>query len=471
MQNRNRTIDYVKKIGDLLLLVLSFLVAIFLAKRYAGVPAGFLVLAAPEWLLLFLFGVTWNSGSRVSGLYDAFHTRSLGSEFRVLGVSLLLHFFLAVVVAFSIKSQILSRFFVLVYCALLLALLSLWKAVSRLLLHRFQRNGRRLSPILLVGGGKVARSFAAAIEANAHLGFRVLGFVAECPHADLGDRFFGTIDQLPQVLEREEIDEVVVALPSSAMNQVGRVIAVCENFPVRVRIIPDYLKFLSTRFSISRFGSFPVITLRANPLEIMHWRFCKRCFDLSFTVLLFVGVFSWLWPLLALLIKCSSRGPVFFKQERWGIKNKRIICYKFRSMVKESRDVDENGRYQQAIRDDPRVTAIGRFLRRSNLDELPQFINVLKGDMSIVGPRPHPTPMNLEVKDSIQHYQLRHQVRPGITGWAQVNGFRGETSVTELLRKRVEFDIWYIENWSFTLDLKIIGLTAWSMLRGDSAAY
>ena len=190
-----------------------------------------------------------------------------------------------------------------------------------------------------------------------------------------------------------------------------------------------------------------------------------------FTLLLFVAVFSWLWPLLALLIKCLSPGPVFFKQERWGMKNSAIVCYKFRSMVKESRDVDENGRYQQATRDDKRITRLGGFLRRNNLDELPQFINVLKGDMSVVGPRPHPTPMNLEVKDSIQHYQLRHLIKPGITGWAQVNGFRGETSNPDLLRKRVELDIWYIENWSFLLDFRIVLALRLADAQGASQAY
>lgn len=188
-------------------------------------------------------------------------------------------------------------------------------------------------------------------------------------------------------------------------------------------------------------------------------------------MLLFVFVFSWLWPLLALLVKLSSPGPVFFKQERWGVQNRPIVCYKFRSMVRESRDVDEKGTYQQAKRDDWRVTRMGRFLRRRNLDELPQFINVLKGEMSVIGPRPHPTFMNLEISNSIRRYQLRHLIRPGITGWAQVNGFRGETIDMDLLLKRVEHDIWYIENWTVMLDIKIVLLSIWLMLKGDPRAY
>ena len=200
-------------------------------------------------------------------------------------------------------------------------------------------------------------------------------------------------------------------------------------------------------------------------------RLCKRPFDLVFTLLLFVIVFSWLWPLLALLIKITSPGPVLFKQERWGLRGRPFICYKFRSMVRESNDVGENGRYQPVRRGDWRVTPLGRFLRRHNLDELAQFINVLRGDMSLVGPRPHPTLMNLEAQESIPGYELRHQVQPGITGWAQVKGLRGEISDPAELIRRVEADIWYIENWSLRLDLKIIWLSLWTILKGDPNAY
>ena len=208
-----------------------------------------------------------------------------------------------------------------------------------------------------------------------------------------------------------------------------------------------------------------------SPLDRAGNRRLKRAFDLLAALLAFLLVFSWLWPLLALLIKLTSPGPVFFKQERWGENGRPILCWKFRTMVRESRDVDQNGRYQQARRDDPRVTPFGGFLRRSNLDELPQFLNVLRGEMSLVGPRPHPTPMNLEAKDSVRGYSLRHLVKPGITGWAQVKGFRGETRDPRALARRVEADIWYIENWSFRLDLKILLLSAWAMLKGDPNAY
>jgi putative colanic acid biosynthesis UDP-glucose lipid carrier transferase len=176
-------------------------------------------------------------------------------------------------------------------------------------------------------------------------------------------------------------------------------------------------------------------------------------------------------PIISLIIKMTSKGPVFFKQERWGLNNKPIICYKFRSMVVSSVDVDEAGNYQQARKNDPRVTRIGAFLRKTNLDELPQFFNVFLGSMSVVGPRPHPVPLNIQSKDSVENYMMRHWVKPGITGWAQVNGYRGETKKPYLMQKRVEFDVWYIENWTFWLDLQIILQTLVNMVKTEENAY
>lgn len=471
MQNRKKTEKYLKTGIDILLLILSFLGSSFLAKNHAGMAAGFFRLAGWEIYFLLFLCLVWYLAAKSSGLYDEFRSRSFGFEFMAIVKSILVLFILTVAILFIIKTIILSRFFVVVFFILFTILVIFWKISFRMILIWLQKNGHNLCSVLIVGAGEVGLRFYDTITAHSHLGYRVKGFVDEQPPADSGNLYLGRIDQLGQIINREKIDEVIIALPNAAIKKIGQVIAVCERYPTRVRIIPDYFEFMSPRFEISRFGSFPLISIRANPLEQLGWRLLKRSFDLVFTLLLFIGVFSWLWPLLALLIKISSPGPVFFKQERWGKKNRRIVCYKFRSMVRESRDVDENGHYRQATRDDPRVTRLGGFLRRSNLDELPQFINVLKGEMSVVGPRPHPTPMNLEIKDSVQNYLLRHLIKPGITGWAQVNGFRGETSDPDLLCKRVEFDIWYIENWSILLDIKIVWLSIWLMLKKDPQAY
>ncbi len=471
MQNRKIAEKLLKNGMDIVALVLSFLSSAFLAKKHAGIGSGFFELAGWEIVFLIFLCLAWNIGARIFGLYDEFRVKAFIDELSALGENILLQAFLAMAVLFAIKSRAFSRYFILVYCILSLVLLLLAKLLVKVLRAWLQKNGRNQSRILIIGAGEVASSFFSTIAANAYLGYQVIGFVSEQPPSGLESMHLGAIDQLPQILEREKADEVIIALPNSATRKIGQVIAICEKFPTQIRIIPDYFEFMSPRFGVSRFASFPLISIRSNPLEKLHWRLVKRIFDLVLTTLLFIIVFSWLWPLLILLIKISSPGPAFFKQERWGIRSKPIICYKFRSMVKESRDVDENGHYQQATRTDSRITRLGRFLRRSNLDELPQFINVLKGEMSVVGPRPHPTPMNLEAKDSIRHYHLRHMVKPGITGWAQVNGFRGETVDADALRQRVEMDIWYIENWSFVLDIKIVLSSAWLMFRGDPRAY
>ena len=471
MHDQRKLRKYLENGSDILALSISFFVSSFLAKRHAGNAVEIFSPQASEILLLLFLVLAWNFGSKIFGLFNMSRAKTLTTELIAMGKNILLQLLAVIAVLFVNKSQILSRFFVLTYCLILLVLLVFRRIAFNLSFVSLQKNDRRLNHVLIVGGGEVAQRFFAAIAAGTRLGFKVMGFIADQAVPGFDCAYLGTVQQLPGILDREAVDNVVIALPNVELGKLGAVIAACENSPAQVRIIPDYFEFMSPRFEVSRFGAFPLISIRANPLDKWHWQFFKRVFDLLVTFLLFAIIFSWLWPLLALLIKATSSGPVFFKQERWGMKNRRILCYKFRSMIRESTDVDENGRYQQARRGDPRITRLGRFLRRSNLDELPQFINVLKGEMSLVGPRPHPTPMNLEIKDSIQHYQFRHLVKPGITGWAQVNGFRGETRDTDLLRKRVKFDIWYIENWSFLLDMKIFWLTLWRMLKGDPQAY
>jgi putative colanic acid biosynthesis UDP-glucose lipid carrier transferase len=281
----------------------------------------------------------------------------------------------------------------------------------------------------------------------------------------------GPIENLNNILLNQEIDNVIVALPNVAANKIQEVFQVCEMNGKNVKMIPDFLSFVSSKYSISTFGKLPVISINDEKIDQFYWRFWKRFFDILISLFVSVFVLSWLYPLCALLIKLDSKGPVIFRQERWGRDNKKFTAYKFRSMYCNSRDTDHNGKFIQASANDPRISRIGMFLRRTNIDEIPQFINVLKGEMSVVGPRPHPTPLNMESKLNISYYLKRHHVKPGITGWAQINGFRGETSEPEQMIKRVEYDLWYIENWSYILDTKIFFMTIWSTLAGDPNAY
>jgi putative colanic acid biosynthesis UDP-glucose lipid carrier transferase len=211
--------------------------------------------------------------------------------------------------------------------------------------------------------------------------------------------------------------------------------------------------------------------VKRHPLDFKSNCDLKRIFDIAVTLIVFLAIFIWLWPMIILAIKLDSKGPVFYKQERWGKKNKRFICLKFRSMIFNCQQFDKKGHLLQASEKDLRVTRVGKFLRRRNLDELPQFICVLLGKMSLVGPRPHPTALNLEYKEKVHDYPDRHLIKPGITGWAQIHRLRGEIKNIAQMQKRIEHDLLYIENWSFWLDVKIIFRSICLMIKGDSKAY
>jgi putative colanic acid biosysnthesis UDP-glucose lipid carrier transferase len=421
--------------------------------------------------ILIVVCLIWYLVAKGAGLYDEFRSRDFSVEFVVLLKALTIHLIGIVFALFLMKETILSRSFVLYYSATGLLILGTEKFMLRILLERIRRRGRNLRNILIIGAGYIGRKFQQSVQKNPQYGYRFLGYLDDKPRPSLNGEHLGDIEKLEDILTKQNVDDVIIALPSSATNRIQQVIRTCENYPVHVRILPDYSRFLSPKFHMSMFDTFPVISVRSYALEELHWRFAKRTFDIIFTSLLFITLFWWLMPLIALAIKLTSRGPVLFKQERWGKNNEKIVCYKFRSMIASSTDVDDRGKYRQARKNDPRITWIGRILRESNLDEIPQFINVLRGEMSVVGPRPHPTPLNLESKDTIQYYMRRHLVKPGITGWAQINGFRGETSDPRQMQKRIEHDIWYIENWSFLFDLQIILLTVLRTIKGDPMAY
>jgi len=278
----------------------------------------------------------------------------------------------------------------------------------------------------------------------------------------------GDVESAKAYTLQNKIDIVYCALPGTRRQEITDLMEFCERNTIRFRVIPSAESFIPVvnASQLEFHGAVPVSKLRREPLDKKLSRVVKRVFDFVFSLSVILFIFTWLFPILALLIKLSSRGPVFFKQNRLGRDNKSFVCWKFRSM-KMNKEADS----KQAVKNDPRVTVVGRFLRKSNLDEMPQFLNVLTGQMSVVGPRPHPLKLNDQYRDIIDKYMVRHFVRPGITGWAQVNGLRGETRTPELMERRVDLDIWYLENWSFFLDLKIIVKTVTNMFGKDPNAY
>ncbi len=358
------------------------------------------------------------------------------------------------------------------YTGFLFLLLSSEKFVVRQILIYLRKKGRNLRNILIVGAGKRGMDFYDAIKSNLHMGYNVIGFLDDEKKACLNGEYLGKLEDLKLIINNKPIDNVIIALPASAEKKINEVIKTCELYAKRVRIIPDYFRYFTKRKDLSIIAKFPVISFREEKLNEFQWIALKRTFDIVISLGFIITISWWLFPLIAACIKLNSPGPVFFKQERWGKDNKKFIANKFRTMIFPNCDTDTNGKYLQTVRNDPRITAFGKILRKASLDELPQFWNVLKGDMTIVGPRPHPTPLNIEFRDKIELYTFRHLVKPGITGWAQVNGFRGDTkNSSSAMQERIEHDLWYIENWSFWLDIEIIFLTIVRILMGDPNAY
>ncbi len=454
---------------DIIILNLAVVLSAYISTGYALDRP--LVLSPRLILLMLALSVFWYISAKGIGLYDEFHSRDIVIETTLVTKNIFVQAIGTIIILFLTREELLSRSFIFVFVTIALIFISVEKLLFRRVLIFLRRKGKNIRNLLIVGAGEVGRNFVETIMFNPHFGYNVCGFLDDENKTFLNGQYLGRIDDLGNVLSSRKIDDVIVALPIYASERLAHVIATCEEYTTRVKIIPDYFRFVSDKYNISMFGGFPLISVRNDRLNELQWRMMKRSFDLVFTVLLFLLLFSWLWPLIGFLIKISSPGRVFFKQERWGRNNSKFITYKFRTLQTDSSEIDINGKFRQVTKNDSRVTKMGRFLRKTNLDELPQFWNVLKGDMSVVGPRPHPTPLNLESKGKVHLYMFRHIVKPGITGWAQVNGLRGETSDNNLMQKRVDFDVWYIENWKFMLDMQIIGTTIWKMIKGDPKAY
>ena len=361
--------------------------------------------------------------------------------------------------------------FVLVFANILTFLAILSKYAIRKKIHAYLNKGIFYDHVLLVGSTKAAEEFIDAVKKYYYYGYKCIGYIDDQDKLKKECAYLGNLNDLHTILRTTEIDEVFIALPTGENEKIQNCIAICDGLNIKVRILPNLSEFTSSSVYINNIGLLPVVNVGDLPLDKKENRILKRSFDFIFSLLFFILLGSFIFPLLAIIIKLSSKGPIFFKQERWGLNNKRITCYKFRSMYKESSDIDEEGNFQQAQKNDPRTTLIGKILRKTNMDELPQFWNVLIGNMSVVGPRPHPTQLNIQSMELVDNYMLRHMVIPGITGLAQVNGCRGETRTTEDMQKRVNFDLYYIQRWNFWLDLQIIIQTVINIFRGDQNAY
>ena len=321
--------------------------------------------------------------------------------------------------------------------------------------------------ILILGYNDVAKKLAGYLEQEG-INMKIMGFAEDFEKVTELSNYpiLSNIGDSLEVSKRLQVNEIFSTITPEQDNNIYNLMREAEIECIRFRIVPDLTSFIRRPVHIDYLRDIPIISLRSEPLDDVANRINKRASDIMISVLVIIFILSWLVPIISLLIWLESGGPVFFVQQRTGKDNKPFGCIKFRSMR-----VNPDANIKQAARNDARITKMGRFLRRTNLDEFPQFFNVLVGQMSVVGPRPHMLKHTDDYSKLISQYMVRQFLKPGITGWAQVNGYRGETKVLQQMKGRVEYDLWYMENWSVWLDIKIMFMTIYNVFRGEENAF
>ena len=416
--------------------------------------------------LFVIFNLAWI----VAALFnDVYHVREMISRRRMIinmFYAFVLHMLIIMVYIVGFKAHYFSRLFLIyAYSASVFSVM----AARMLFIYAYQFYGKysvRRRKAVIVGGGRSANALFQMLQNNTEMGYHFMGFFTDGTDTVVAkDRIKGTLADVRAYCLREQIAEIYFAMPMNEQRELNDLQKFADDNFIHFRIVPDFSTFIQKNVNIYHLDSMPIMTVRKEPLMVSTNQMAKRAFDVVFSLGVITLLFPFIFPIIALAIRLESPGSIFFRQMRPGKKNLLFPCLKFRTMrVNSSAE-------QQATKSDPRITRVGAFLRKTSLDELPQFFNVLMGDMSVVGPRPNMITQLEHYSKAIDTYTLRHFVTPGITGFAQVNGYRGETQQLHLMQKRVDFDVAYIENWSFALDLKIIFRTVWNMVRGEKNAY
>jgi len=417
-----------------------------------------------DFLLLNLF---WFYCAKLFGLYNNVLGRDALPTMKATLLALSTYYLAIYVLNLTFPFLNFSFTFLLVFHLATFILLPLWKFYFLALRRAKRKFWVDYTRIVILGASRAGIELSKYLNANPQLGFKVEGLFDDNAEVTLEDQTrLGNVNDCFDYMRKSGISEVYCALPNKEVSRIKSLMQEADKQMVRFKMVPDINDFLEHNVYTGKNGKFPILVHRAEPLENKANEIRKRAFDVVFSSFVIVFVLSWLIPVLGIIIKLNSKGPVFFKQLRSGKDNKPFYCFKFRTMT-ENADSDT----KQTFKGDMRVTKVGAFLRKTSIDELPQFINVLLGDMSVVGPRPHMLKHTEDYSAVIDKYMVRQFLTPGITGWAQVNGFRGETKETELMSKRVEADLWYLENWSFLLDVRIVILTIWQAIKGNKNAY
>lgn len=453
LRQNQRFLTQLYMLADLLCTLLVFLGAYWLKFESGWLPA----VKSISFSTYLLWGTIYSFSAVLLGFYLQFYSPKRRKKFsydlwRIVQIHSVSFLGLLGLLYFTGEENV-SRQFLLIFILSNVTAITVYRFAVKYILSQLRRKGYNKRFVLIVGAGSLGRSFYRNLQLHPELGYEAIGFLDDHLRRHSAENedikpIIGSLDDLKHVLEKEPVDEVIVALPLEAHLRYAEIIEICEKAGVKTLIIPDFFDLLPARPFFDHFAGIPLINVRDVPLDELSNRVVKRAFDILFSAAAIV-LTSPLMLISAVGIKLTSPGPVLFKQERMGLDRKTFMMYKFRTMH-VSDDLHSDTRW--TVKNDPRRTRFGAFLRGTSLDELPQFFNVLLGHMSVVGPRPERPYFVHQFKEEIPKYMVKHQIRPGITGWAQANGLRGDTSIQD----RIKHDIFYIENWTFIFDLKII---------------
>jgi putative colanic acid biosynthesis UDP-glucose lipid carrier transferase len=456
-----RDLTLLRKIVDAGLIVSAALLAVYLYPK-------------SQWEMPYTIGVLLTTISyliiaEASGLFRSWRGVRIRSELTRLSWVWLMTLGVLLTIGYLTKTTAeFSRVATTLWMIITPVMLFASRLVMRMFLDSMRRAGRNLRNVAIVGANDLGIKVAELADDNPELGYRLVGFFedrqAKSVRISWPGRIQGNFDDLIRLARNNEVDLIYITLPMTAQNRIQELLDALADTTVSVRLVPDFFVFQLFHGKWSDFMGLPTVSVFETPFwGVDGW--LKRVQDIILGSIILVMI-SPLLLFIAMGVKLTSpKGPVIFKQRRYGLDGREIMVWKFRSMT----TCDNGNTVQQATKGDARITPFGGFLRKTSLDELPQFFNVLMGEMSIVGPRPHAVAHNEEYRGLIKGYMLRHKVKPGITGWAQINGCRGETDTVDKMQNRVEHDLWYIRNWSFWLDLKIVFQTIFKGFVGKQA--
>jgi len=452
---KSKIIPYLIAFVDCILLLAAVIVANYIKFNAIGLTHNFYYYLMFGWLVMWiLIGLRLNLFRTPRVLYL---DKILYQNFK----AILIFIILSTTIIFFSSTFKFSRLYFLIFNSIFLIAILFWRMLFWQIFKKYRRNGHNYREILLVGYNKNMKKVLEKVYLNPNFGYQIEGLFTDSElKSNFKTYYKGKLEDIFTYLNgSQKIYEIVISLPHYKSNLINELLDYADKNLIRVRIIPEFSEYLSHIFHVDYVENIPIMRYRNEPLNGFFNRAVKRFCDFSFSLITIIFIFSWLFPIIAIIIKLTSNGPVFFIQKRTGRDGKSFNCYKFRSM-KTNGEADN----MQACKNDQRITKFGAFMRKTSVDELPQIINVLFNQMSLVGPRPHMLSQTDEYKEVINNFMVRHFAKPGLTGWAQIKGFRGETKEINDMKNRVDADIWYIENWNFMLDIKIIFLTIWMVL-------